>query len=222
MRKLSLLLILLCIPASLFAQDDPGWRDRRASRDRYRNNSNAFELTPIIGYRYGGTIYASETDLFARDVDVASHMNYGVNFGIPIAGNLKLELMANRQDTNFERGGGLFDPNDDLGKFSVTYYHAGLQIPVAVSRNAEPYVIISGGIANLKPEGFDASADNRFSASIGGGVKLPFSNNVGVRFEARGYFTSLTGNDCDRCFSSFYRDRNFYQGETNLGLYFRF
>ena len=44
-----------------------------------------FEHTPIIGYRYGGTIDSSQTDLFNRDVNVGSHMNYGLNFGIPIA-----------------------------------------------------------------------------------------------------------------------------------------
>src|SRR2546428_1371367 len=56
MRKLTLLLTLFLIPASLMAQDD--WRNRRPSyRDPYRyTDQNMFELTPFLGYRYGGTI----------------------------------------------------------------------------------------------------------------------------------------------------------------------
>jgi hypothetical protein len=222
MRKLSILLILICLPTAVFAQDDPDWRNRRASRDRGVREFNTFELTPIVGYRYGGTVYASETNLFTRDVDVASHMNYGVNFGIPIAGGMKLELMVNRQNTHFTSGSGLFEADDNIADFDVTYYHAGLQVPFRVSRNATPYFIISGGIANLRPDIQGVSAENKFSASFGGGVKLPFSNNAGVRLEARGYFTSVSDrDDCSRCFRN-YENRDLYQGETSLGFYFKF
>src|SRR5580765_7889674 len=55
MRKLFLLLLLVLVTPSLFAQD---WRDRRGDRsDRYRDN--AFELTPFAGYRWGGTLYSN-------------------------------------------------------------------------------------------------------------------------------------------------------------------
>lgn len=222
MRKTILLLMLLSLPASLFAQE-PDWRNRRGSRDdRYGRNQRFFELTPLVGYRYGGTLFASESNLFDRDVDVASHMNYGVNFGIPIADQFKLELMVNRQDTHFTNGSGLFEPNDNLGRFHVTYYHAGVSIPFAISRNAEPYIIVSAGVANLDPEVSGVSADNRFSASGGIGVKVPISRGAGVRFEARGYFTSLgnSNDNCSRCFRNYNHD--LYQGETNLGLYLRF
>lgn len=222
MRKMCLILILIAVPASLFAQDDPGWRDRRAERDRYaRNDANGFELTPMIGYRYGGTLYADQTDLFRTDVDIASSMNYGATFGIPIAGGMKVELMVNRQDTNFTRGGGLFTPNDNFGDFHVTYFHGGLQIPFNVSRNATPYIVVSAGIANLDPDVANVSPDNKFSASGGVGVKVPFGRNAGIRLEARGFFTSLNSeNRCSRCFYNYNHD--LYQGETNLGLYLRF
>ena len=50
MKKLLLLLLVLVTP-SLFAQDG-SWRDRGAPRDHYNNNrDNAFELSPFVGYR---------------------------------------------------------------------------------------------------------------------------------------------------------------------------
>jgi len=59
MRKSFVVLVLLLIPASLFAQD---WRNRRAPRDRYGYGSleNKLELTPFVGYTWGGTIYGDQ------------------------------------------------------------------------------------------------------------------------------------------------------------------
>ena len=226
MRKLSmLLLIAIAVPSALFAQDDD-WRNRRGHdrRDdyRYRNDENMFELTPFVGYRYGGTLYADQTGL-AEDVKAESNPNFGANFAIPLGyGGFKLELMANHQPTHLTAGSGLFSPTDRIADFDVTYYHAGLIIPFAQSRSVTPYVVVSAGIANLDPDIPDTSAENRFSASGGIGVKVPFARNMGLRVEARGYYTALPGdNACRRCYYD-YNYRDFYQGETNVGLFFRF
>ena len=224
MRKLCiLLLIAVAIPSAVFAQDDD-WRNRRGRRDdyRYRNDENMFELTPFIGYRYGGTLYADQTGL-AEDVKAESNANVGVNFGIPLGySGFKLELMANHQKTHLTAGSGLFSPNDRIADFDVTYYHAGLVIPFAQSRAVTPYVIVSAGIATLDPDIPDTSSESRFSASGGIGVKVPINRNFGIRAEARGYYTSLPGdNACRRCYYD-YSYRDFYQGETNVGVFFRF
>src|SRR5438876_1084139 len=95
MRKLVLLVLLVLVTPSLFAQD---WRDRRGDRsDRYRDNT--FELTPFAGYRWGGTLY-SNTGLFNQDVDLDSSANFGVSLGIPVGSNLKVELLADHSNSN--------------------------------------------------------------------------------------------------------------------------
>ena len=228
MKKLLLIsLLAVVIPASLFAQDDD-WRNRRA-RDQHRDrmsNENLFEITPFVGYTYGGTIRADQTSLFGQDVDLASSANVGLNFGIPIGNGLKLELMADRQNTHLGSGGsdgGLFDPRGDrVGDFHVTYYHAGLQIPFAVSRNASPYFIGSAGVANLDPSTPGASTSTRFSASGGVGVKIPFNRNAGFRFEGRGFYTALPNDQsfCRFCDTS--NNRDLYQGQANFGIYVGF
>lgn len=223
MRKLLLLAVVLLIPASLLAQDEP-WRTRRTPRDRYGTADNFFELTPFVGYRYGGTIFADQTNLFrGQDVKVESSGNFGLNFGIPISNGWKIELMINRQNTHFSSGGDrLFSPTDQLGGFDITYFHGGLQIPFAVSRTATPYIIVSAGVANLDPRVRGASSDTRFSAGGGIGVKVPINRNMGFRIEERGYFTALSNNnnDCRSCYYSYNHD--LYQGETNVGVFFRF
>lgn len=224
MRKALFFLLLLVVPVSLFAQD-PDWRNRRASRDRYSYNDNQFEFTPFVGYRYGGTIYADTNNLFNFDADVASRANYGLNFGIPIANGWKVELGVDRQDTHFTNGdGGLFNPTGNVAGFHVTYYQGALIIPFARSRNATPYFSLGAGVANLDPDVRGVSADNRFAASAGIGVKVPISRNAGFRLEGKGYFTSTSnntyGNSCFRC--GYENNHDLYQGETNFGVYFKF
>lgn len=82
-------------------------------------------------------------------------------------------------------------------------------------------MVVSAGVASLEPDIAGVSADNRFSASAGVGFKMPFSRNLGLRIEARGYYTSLGREDeCSRCYEDYNRD--LYQGETNVGLVFSF
>jgi len=219
-RKLFLAVLLLLFATSAFAQSD-SWRDRRYPRRPQRQN--LFELTPFGGYRYGGTLFADTSSLFNRDVDVASSVDFGASLGIPLGDSLKLELMANRQDTHLETGGELFSPNNNLADFDITYYQAGLQMPFTTSSGIEPFVVISAGLANLAPKIEGVRDENRFAASAGVGVKVPINPNLGIRVEARGYFTSLGNDDrrnCNRC--SYNYDHDLYQGETSLGVVFRF
>lgn len=219
MRKSLLVLLLLTLTTSALAQDED-WRRRRA--ERYTSNDRSFELTPFVGYRWGGTIFADQTFIFGQDVDVAPSANFGVNFALPLGDTgMKLELMANRQSSELETEGGLFEPGNDVADIDVTYLHAGLQIPFARSRNATPYFIVSGGLANLDPQLGGVSAENRFSASAGLGVKMPVSDALSIRLEGRGYYTALEEeDDCTIC--DYFYNEDFYQGEVNLGLVFSF
>ena len=225
MRRIAVLfLLLVSAPAIVSAQSDIN-RDREDWRRRpYRVNEDRFELTPFGGYRWGGTIWADRSTLFDQDVDVASNGEYGINLGIPVGiSRMKFELMINRQETALQVAGGLFTPNDRLADMDITYYHAGLQVPLGdYAYSATPFIVLSAGIANLNPKIDGVSADNRFSASAGLGVKVPINRNMGLRVEGRGYFTSLGGNDdrCSRCYDDYNHD--LYQGEANVGLVISF
>ena len=168
----------------------PPARDAARRTATTAGRANAFELTPFVGYRWGGTIFADQSFLFNDDVHVASNPNFGVSFAMPLGDTgMKLELMANRQASELETDSGLFEPERRVADIDVTYFHAGLQFPFARSRNATPYVVVSAGLANLDPQISGVSAENRFSASAGVGVKIPMSRRVSIKLEGRGYFT---------------------------------
>ncbi len=220
MRKLALLVfLLLIIPTSLFAQDrgrDGDWRRRRA----YDNtpNPDAVELSVFAGYRWGGTVFADNSFVFNQDLQVDSSPSFGADLAIPLGSSgLKLDLMASHQSSQLGIEGGLFDPDDDLADFDVTYFHAGVQIPFARSRNATPYAVVSAGVANLDPQIAGLSDETRFSASAGIGVKVPLGRALSLRLEGRGFYTALEDqSDCTIC--DYFVDQNFYQGEVSAGL----
>lgn len=222
MRKYLLFgVVVLLLPAVVSAQD---WRNRRGPRDYASPYSlqDKFELTPFVGYAWGGTIYADQTNLFNQDVDVASSADFGASFAVPLREGFKLEFMADRQNTHLETGGGqLFEPNNRVANFDITYYQAGLQIPFNPGRTVQPFIIVSAGVANLDPRISGVSSSTRFAASFGGGVKVPITPNAGFRGEIRGFFTSLGNNNvCDSCYYGY--SNNLYQGQANVGFYFAF
>lgn len=220
MRRVVLLLFAAVLLApSLFAQD---WRDRGYNRPR----DNAFEIEPFVGYRWGGTIFADSTTLYGgQNVDLQSSASVGANFAIPTGMNgVKVELMVNHQSTTLGHGNSntLFSPGNSVGDFGVTYYHAGLLFPFNQSRGATPFFVVSAGMTNLDPKMSGVSSSNKFSVSTGIGVKVPISPALSIRGEVRGYFTAVGNNSgCNRCAYG-YNDNNFYQGEANLGLTYRF
>lgn len=218
MRKQAVFgLLLLSLSTTLFAQDrDDDWRRRRAYDDTPR--PDAVELSLFAGYRWGGTVFADNGFVFNQDLEVQSSPSIGADLAIPIGrSGLKLTLMASHQASELGTGGGLFEPDNEVADFDVTYFHGGVQIPFAVSRNAVPYAIVSAGIANLDPQIAGLSDETRFSASAGVGVKVPLGRALALRLEGRGFYTALEDNtDCSFC--DYFIDQNFYQGEVNAGL----
>jgi len=207
MRKTILLLILL-IPVSAAAQ-------------------HSFELTPTVGYRWGGSFKARTSEILERDVDVNSNTSLGLLFDIPLNRFLDLELMIDRQSTDLgERQ--LWGPSVDNPGIDITYYQAGVlfQWPVGRSRM---FVVGAMGMADLDLDLPDAGSESRFSASLGGGVKLDLSQRLGLRLEARGYWSDTgTGSwwdwDCENnCHHDCWDDcewgrGDLVQGEVKLGL----
>jgi hypothetical protein len=141
-----------------------------------------FELTPRIGYNFGGTPTRDNrrTDLEAKD-----SASFGVSLDIPLSRNLQLELLASRQSTELRFDDGLFGPNLAVADFDVTYYHVGL-LWQGHSGRVSPFFVGSLGIGELAPQLPGATSESRFSASLGGGVKVFFDDaeHVDLRLEA--------------------------------------
>lgn len=199
---LALASVLLLVPAAAFAQP------------------NQFELTPFAGYRLDGTIDSSADLGFDQDVQVEESEVFGVLFDIGFTPNWSIELMASRQDTSFSVDEGLLSPSSDLGDVTLSYYQAGFLFQTGAGQ-VKPFFVITGGLARIEPDFPELDAENYFAGTLGGGVKIFFSPNVGIRLEARGYWTNLD-TDFDDRYDRYDSQGDLLQGEASAGLILSF
>jgi hypothetical protein len=210
-RLRSSVILLLLVPGAALAQ-------------------GRFEITPTASYNFGGTIDASDTELFDFDLEAADSEAFGVTFGIPVAPWAQIELLASRQSTELEFDHGLFGNEQGIADFDVTYYHVGGLFAWG-SGQIHPFVVASLGVTELDPDVAGASSETRFSGSLGGGVKIYFNQHFGLRLEGRGFWTALDDYENDYydddycCYDSGCGcgyDNGFTQFQASAGLIFAF
>lgn len=184
-----------------------------------------FELTPTASYRWGGTISGRDNALTNEDLKVDNGGAYGLTFDIPLSRSLQFELLANRQSTNLRFDQGLFGGDVQVADIDVDYYHVGL-LWQGGNREVSPFFVASAGVTRLDPNVPGSSAEDRFSLSLGGGVKVFFNDHVGMRFEGRGFFTEMSNYNgrgcydqyCDGSYRHYNYDSTLSQGQVSIGL----
>jgi len=170
-----------------------------------------FEFTPFYGYMFGGDFPSGSNALFVDRVDVDDHYTYGASFGYYLTSAHEFEFRWAHTDTHFvaPSGSNVFGPGaQNLADLTINYYMANWNYNFGHSR-AVPYVTMGAGAATLNPGQrtdipcpdtgcVEPSSATRFTASIGGGLKVFATPNFGFRFDGRWYETYLgSGNSCD-------------------------
>ena len=218
-RWIPILLVMACWAPLAARAQGPGYRF--APGPAYR-----VELTPTVGFRFGGTLDGQQNDLFDTDLEVANGAAYGVTLDIPLSPRTQLELLASRQPTELRFSRDLFGDATDVADLDVSYYQLGLLWQWG-DRRVSPFFVVGAGVATLSPDLPGASSESRFSASIGGGVKLFLAPNLGLRFEGRGFVSDFAGGDrrrsgrCDSWNDDCYGN-DFSQGQASIGLILAF
>jgi hypothetical protein len=185
-----------------------------------------FEISPFYGYLWGGEFAHGTNSLFNQTVDLDDHDTFGVRMGYNATQVFQFELQWSRTDTHFisHDSGELFGPGGvRLGDIKVDYWMGYSTFNFGHHR-VVPYFTIGAGVAHLDPSGtpLPASSDTRFTASMGGGLKVFVTPHFGFRFDGRGYSTYLN-DDCgghdhhDHCDSHWLTN-----GEGSGGLVFAF
>jgi len=183
-----------------------------------------FEITPFIGYQFGGDFIDRWGDDDTISADINDSSNYGLMLNIGVFEGFQIELMYSRQDTELVSGRrppvGWVDTD-----MTVEYYHAGALFQWKFDK-VVPYVAGSMGATRFAPDRL--GSDTRFSWSAGGGVKLMFNPHVGIRFDGRFYSTYIDSTEkiwysdyWDEYY--YYNDRTFlYQWNARAGLILAF
>lgn len=150
-----------------------------------------FEVTPFAGYRFGGQF---EDPTTAEDVDIKEAASYGLAFDVEYAPNQAFELFYSRQSTEVEDTAPVLDVD-------VEYLMLGGVGSFPTDNNELlPFLTGSLGAARYSPDG-DLDEETRFALGLGGGIKYFFRDNLGLRFEGRGYVTFFDSDSNIFCIS---------------------
>lgn len=179
-----------------------------------------FEVTPFVGYRLGGEVDNS-ADIgfdFRSDVEIDEAPTYGLIFDIPLSPNWQLELMASRQNTSFTVDEGLLSPSENLGDVDLNLFQAGFLLQWGEGQ-VSPFAVATLGLARIEPDFVELDAENYLAGTVGGGIKVFLSENVGLRVEGRGTWIDLE-TDFDNRYDRYDSDGITWLPEGSAGVIF--
>jgi len=171
------------------------------------------EISPYYGYLFGGSFDQGTNALFNFSVDVDDHATYGVRVGYNVTSKFEVEVQASRTDTAFVTtndvlfGGG----TQQLGDLRIGYLLGYGTFNFGHGR-VVPYITTGLGVALLEADVCSGATtpcqnpgqDTRFTASIGGGVKIFVNPHFGFRFDGRYYGTWLPSSYSQTCSTYYY------------------
>ncbi len=163
--------------------------------------SQTVEVTPVVGYRFGGSFTAGtgtgpQGDFGTYEVEDAA--SFGVHLGFRVSRDGEVEALYARQNTRLSTGG-LFTGTPVFDLALETWHAGGNYLFKEEDARVRPYIGMGLGFTRLLPGPANLTSETRFSASFAAGAKVWLGRHVGLRFEARGFFTFLGGSRQSFC-----------------------
>jgi opacity protein-like surface antigen len=191
--------------------------------------SQTIEITPLVGYRFGGSLQAAPGTGGGSESGVELEVDDAAAFGVQLGyrvGEGEIELLYARQNTQLQTadiftGAPVFELALETWQIGGTYLFGD------DDARARPFVAVGLGLTRLLPNPSGLSDETRFSASFGAGVKLWLGHHFGIRLEGRGFFTVLDSDsrsfcDSDRGCLIRTTGSELSQAEARAGLILRF
>lgn len=181
----------------------------------------AAELTPLIGYRSGGSFEDRTT---GATLDLDEGANQGLIFNLDHDADTQWEILYSRQDSELALAQpfqGLTSVDVDIQYFS---FGGAYIFHDAAHPGVKPFIAAGIGMMHMSPDGLDT--ETKPMLSLGAGYKFFLTENVGIRIEARAYATALESDAEIFCGNGAciarVESEGFWQYEANAGMNLRF
>lgn len=180
-----------------------------------------FEITPLIGYRFGGDFNTIQNDV-RRNIELKEDTSYGLLTAWSFDRKRQGEFLISHYNTSFSEAEGSTASNTDL---SVTYFHIGGNVPI--TEGVLPLFVTGGlGLAHLAPKGVGMSKETRFSANVGLASKISLSEHFSLRLDSRLYGTFFNTQSSIFCggesCAMYISGDIWFQSEVSVGLTYSF
>ncbi len=142
-------------------------------------------ITPLVGYRMGGSFDAEEGN---EEVSLDDDAVVGLIVNLPaerVRGDdyTEWELYVSRQSVGLDDAPAGVDPGLDIDISHVLL--GGTYVGAGQGASYRPYLAAGIGAAHLSPDDSGYSSDTVFAFGVGGGAQLFPADRIGVRLEAR-------------------------------------
>jgi hypothetical protein len=179
------------------------------------------EVTPLIGYRFGGDFDTTRDKVHNR-IELNEETSYGLLTAWSFDRKRQGEFLISYYNTNFSASDDFSASNTGLG---ITYAHLGGNVPI--SEGPIPIYITGGlGLTHLAPKDNQLSDETRFSVNVGLASKVELSERVSLRLDSRVYGTFFNSDSaifCDVETCAMYISSDiWFQAEVSVGITYRF
>ena len=179
-------------------------------------HAEEFAFTALTGFRTSDSL---EDEISKETIDIDETSSFGFIMSMKRDRNSAYDLYFSRQETDLlPRTAGL--PANNVG-IRLDYIHIGGTVDYEDDK-LYPFATGGLGVTRISATDQNLSTETKFSLSLGGGLKVPITENAGLRFEGRVLGTT-TGGDSSilcvngRCAAEF-NGSFFLQFEASLGL----
>ncbi len=145
------------------------------------------ELSPVIGYKWWGTM-----EIVGGDLEIDSSPSYGAVLNVQAVGsgkaNSMIELHYSRQDTTLRLDPGI-GPSVRLFDLAVEHYQIGgvgeIVQPAGGEKKVVPFTVGTLGMTRYSAKAGGIDDEYKFSFTFGLGVKVKINPRMGLRFHGR-------------------------------------
>jgi hypothetical protein len=187
------------------------------------NENSRIEITPFVGYRFGGDFDTTNDNTeIATQIKLSEDRSYGFLLAWNYDKKRQGELLVSHYTSRLSQTVNSTATNNNL---AVTYAHLGGNVPI--SDGVVPLFVTGGlGLTHLSPEDTLLNDETRFSMNIGLATKIPVSENISLRVGGQVYVTFFNSDSqvfCneEKCAISISSDL-WVQSEVNAGITFSF
>lgn len=147
------------------------------------------ELTPIVGYQWGGGGTVSRGQDFTQ-LSVEPSAAFGIAADFAVQRGAWVEAVVYTQPTQLTIDGPVAGETEQID-ISNWYFQVGGLYEALNSGQTKPFAVVTMGATQMNPD--TTSSEWFFSFSFGGGVKYYMTESVALRAQARGWVSVLSG-----------------------------
>jgi hypothetical protein len=176
------------------------------------------QIAALAGWGFGGSVTNLETGL--QRSFLAAPV-YGGTLGIRVGQGWYAEGYFSRQKSQLSGGG--VTPDFDV---ALERYLVGIQQETGTNPRVRWFGTFWLGATRFVPGLGDYDSATKFTGGLGLGVKTYFSDNIGLRLEARGFYTVVKGEGGLLCVNGSclfaFSGSGLWQGDVGGGLIIAF